>query len=62
MAAEIPMSARVQERRRRGERVQSLGRSIHVFRREGQDPLLLLLHGFPSSSFDWRTLLASERR
>ena len=27
-------------------------------RREGDGPLLLLLHGFPSSSYDWRLLLA----
>lgn len=31
--------------------------SIHVFRQEGEGPLLLLLHGFPSSSYDWRLLL-----
>ena len=39
-----------------------LGRSIHLFRREGEDPLLLLLHGFPSSSYDWRALLELERK
>jgi pimeloyl-ACP methyl ester carboxylesterase len=33
------------------------GRGIHVFRRKGDGPLLLLLHGFPSSSYDWRLLL-----
>jgi pimeloyl-ACP methyl ester carboxylesterase len=33
------------------------GRRIHVFRREGREPLLLFLHGFPSSSYDWRLLL-----
>jgi pimeloyl-ACP methyl ester carboxylesterase len=32
-------------------------RSIHVFRQEAEGPLLLLLHGFPSSSYDWRLLL-----
>jgi len=37
------------------------GRQIHVFRRDGADPVLLLLHGFPSSSFDWRALLDLER-
>ena len=33
---------------------------IHVFERHGIDPPLLLLHGFPSSSFDWRALLELE--
>jgi pimeloyl-ACP methyl ester carboxylesterase len=36
------------------------GRGIHVFERAGAGPLLLLLHGFPSSSFDWRRLLEVE--
>ena len=36
------------------------GHRIHVFERHGADPLLLLLHGFPSSSYDWRTLLEHE--
>ncbi len=36
------------------------GRTIHVFRRDGREPLLLLLHGFPSSSYDWRALLELE--
>jgi pimeloyl-ACP methyl ester carboxylesterase len=31
-----------------------LGREIFVRRQLGTGPLLLLLHGFPSSSFDWR--------
>jgi pimeloyl-ACP methyl ester carboxylesterase len=37
------------------------GRRLYVQRREGAasaGPLLLLLHGFPSSSYDWRELLA----
>jgi pimeloyl-ACP methyl ester carboxylesterase len=33
------------------------GYAIHSFRQEGEGPLLLLLHGFPSSSYDWRLLL-----
>jgi pimeloyl-ACP methyl ester carboxylesterase len=35
-------------------------RRIHVFERGGRGPLLLLLHGFPSSSYDWRHLLELE--
>ena len=48
--------------RQRGERLQALGRSIHVFRRDGEEPVLLFLHGFPSSSYDWRALLELDRR
>jgi len=33
------------------------GRRLYVQRREGEGPLLLCLHGFPSSSYDWRELL-----
>ena len=33
------------------------GRRIFARRREGDGPLLLFLHGFPSSSYDWRLLL-----
>jgi pimeloyl-ACP methyl ester carboxylesterase len=36
------------------------GHRIHVFERPGADPLLLFLHGFPSSSYDWRALLEHE--
>jgi pimeloyl-ACP methyl ester carboxylesterase len=35
-------------------------RSIHVHARGGDGPLLLLLHGFPSSSYDWHLLLEQE--
>ena len=34
------------------------GRRLFVYRRGGDEPALLLLHGFPSSSYDWRRLLA----
>jgi pimeloyl-ACP methyl ester carboxylesterase len=35
-----------------------LGRRLFVHRRGGSEaPLLLFLHGFPSSSYDWRPLL-----
>jgi pimeloyl-ACP methyl ester carboxylesterase len=35
-----------------------LGRKLFVWRRrgDGDGPLLLFLHGFPSSSYDWRAL------
>ncbi len=36
------------------------GYEIHALTREGAGPLVLYLHGFPSSSYDWRGLLALE--
>jgi pimeloyl-ACP methyl ester carboxylesterase len=41
----------------RGQSEEFRGYSIHAFRQQGEGPLLLLLHGFPSSSYDWRLLL-----
>jgi pimeloyl-ACP methyl ester carboxylesterase len=37
------------------------GQTIDVHRRVGGAPLLLFLHGFPTSSFDWRFLLVQDR-
>jgi pimeloyl-ACP methyl ester carboxylesterase len=51
------LSPRVREWAARGSDVTFRGRRIHTFRRDGEGPALLLLHGFPSSSFDWRGLL-----
>jgi pimeloyl-ACP methyl ester carboxylesterase len=53
----VTLTARVAEWRDRGGAEQVGGRRIHVFDREGEGPLLLLLHGFPSSSYDWRLVL-----
>ncbi len=47
--------------REQGRSVTFEGRRIHLFTREGDDPALVLLHGFPSSSYDWRGLIAAER-
>ena len=44
----------------RGTDEELLGHRIHFTERAGGDPLLLLLHGFPSSSYDWRLLLDEE--
>jgi pimeloyl-ACP methyl ester carboxylesterase len=46
--------------RERGTDEEFRGRRIHVFERRGRGPLLLFLHGFPSSSYDWRPLLELE--
>jgi pimeloyl-ACP methyl ester carboxylesterase len=55
------LTPRVERWRAQGRTEQVGGRGIHVFAREGEGPLLLLLHGFPSSSYDWRLLLEHER-
>jgi len=51
------LTERVRAWQGRGEIVEFRDYPIHVFRQEGEGPLLLLLHGFPSSSYDWRLLL-----
>jgi pimeloyl-ACP methyl ester carboxylesterase len=53
-------SGRVDSWRRRGRRVEFRGYSVHVFERDGRRPILLYLHGFPTSSYDWRRLLDLE--
>jgi pimeloyl-ACP methyl ester carboxylesterase len=53
----MELTQRVREWRDRGAGEDVNGRRIHVFTRRGNGPLLLLLHGFPSSSFDWRLIL-----
>jgi pimeloyl-ACP methyl ester carboxylesterase len=51
------LTQRVESWRREGTVEEVLGRRLFVRHREGGGPLLLLLHGFPSSSYDWRELL-----
>jgi pimeloyl-ACP methyl ester carboxylesterase len=51
------LTERVERWRAAGEVEDVLGRRLFVRRREASGPLVLLLHGFPSSSFDWRELL-----
>lgn len=50
----------VREWGRRGHPEEFRGRRIHCFHQPGEGPLLLLLHGFPTCSFDWRQLVALE--
>lgn len=49
-------SSRVEDWRERGERFAHGGHGIHVYRQAGEGPRILLLHGFPSSSYDWHRL------
>ena len=46
------------EWQREGELVDFRGRRIYARSRPGDDPPLVFLHGFPSSSYDWRGVLA----
>jgi pimeloyl-ACP methyl ester carboxylesterase len=55
------LTPRVTAWRERGVDEEFRGRRIHLLRRRGKGPLLVLLHGFPSSSYDWRPLLEVER-
>jgi pimeloyl-ACP methyl ester carboxylesterase len=54
------LNSRVSAWRERGRDEEFRGRRIHVFQRGGRGPLLLFLHGFPSSSYDWRLLLEED--
>lgn len=54
------LTERVREWQRRGASEHFREHSIHTFRQEAEGPLLLLLHGFPSSSYDWRLLLEQD--
>jgi pimeloyl-ACP methyl ester carboxylesterase len=53
----LTLTGRVRAWRDRGRAEEFRGRRIHVFEREGTGPRLVLLHGFPSSSYDWSPLL-----
>jgi pimeloyl-ACP methyl ester carboxylesterase len=54
------MTGNVRAWRERGADEEFRGRRIHLFRRDGRGPLQLFLHGFPSSSYDWRLLLDAD--
>jgi pimeloyl-ACP methyl ester carboxylesterase len=56
----MPLTSRVTAWRDRGREEEFRGRRVHVFGRGGREPLLVILHGFPSSSYDWRPLLELE--
>ncbi len=56
----MALTSRVAAWRDRGGDEESRGRRIHLFRRNGGEPLLPFLHGFPSSSYDRRPLLDRE--
>jgi pimeloyl-ACP methyl ester carboxylesterase len=55
----MALTERVRRWQARGEREHFRGHGVHVFRRETEGPLLLFLHGFPSSSYDWQSLFGA---
>jgi pimeloyl-ACP methyl ester carboxylesterase len=60
--APAPLTRNVAAWRERGKRSEFGGYSIHVHDREGGSPTLVYLHGFPSSSYDWRHVLELEMK
>jgi pimeloyl-ACP methyl ester carboxylesterase len=56
----MDLPSRVRAWSERGRDEEFRGRRSHVFERGGRGPLLLFLHGFPSSSYDWRLVLDVE--
>jgi pimeloyl-ACP methyl ester carboxylesterase len=52
------LTSRVEQWRAGGHAETFRGQEIFVFAREGAGTPIVLLHGFPSSSFDWRALLS----
>ncbi len=52
------LGPRIEQWRAGGELAEIAGHRIFVRRVPGDGPLLVLLHGFPSSSFDWRATLS----
>ena len=57
----MTLTWRVQQWQALGEHVVVLGNHrVFMVRRRGEGPTLLLLHGFPSCSYDWRALLEHD--
>ena len=57
----MTLTERVEDWRAQGRAERFRDYSIHVHTRDGAEPRVGLLHGFPSSSYDWRRLLARDR-
>lgn len=55
--ASVPLGPRVEAWRDEGTFEELGGHRVYVRSREGEGPLLLFLHGFPSSSYDFRTVM-----
>ena len=53
----MALTQRVIDWQNRGRSVDFRGHQIHVFEQEGEGLPLVMLHGFPSSSYDWQPLI-----
>ena len=53
----MALTQRVIDWQNRGRSVDFRGHQIHVFEQEGEGVPLVMLHGFPSSSYDWQPLI-----
>lgn len=53
----MALTQRVIDWQNRGRSVDFRGHQIHVFEQEGHGLPLVMLHGFPSSSYDWQPLI-----
>ncbi|HWE34722.1 MAG TPA: alpha/beta hydrolase [Solirubrobacteraceae bacterium] len=54
----MSLTARVADWSARGELRSVAGRQLFVYERPGEGVPVLLLHGYPSSSYDWRDVVA----
>lgn len=52
--SELGLGDRIETWRTDGRKEEFRGHQIHTFFQDGEGPLVILLHGFPTSSFDWR--------
>ncbi len=55
--SDVNLSDRVESWRAAGRQEEFRGHDIHTFFQDGEGPLLVLLHGFPTSSYDWRDVV-----
>ena len=53
----MELTERVKEWQAAGRSEEFRGHQIHVYEQPGEGTPVLLLHGFPSSSYDWKPLL-----
>lgn len=53
----MSLTERTEEWRQRGRLEEFRGHRIHLYHQPGEGPPLVLLHGFPTSSFDYRKLI-----
>lgn len=55
--SEAALNDRVETWRAAGRQEEFRGHQVHTFFQDGEGPLVILLHGFPTSSYDWREVI-----